>query len=70
MGDLILDFIFELYKGDVFGILGMISSMDHSKDNFKNNYLIFKFNYFSFLIITCLLLLLLLLFNNYFSPFS
>jgi len=28
------------------------SSMDHSKDNFKNNYLIFKPNYFiSFLII-------------------
>jgi hypothetical protein len=24
MGDLILDFIFDLYKGDVFGILGMI----------------------------------------------
>ncbi len=29
------------------------SSMDHSKDDYKNNYLIFKLNYFFF-------------FNNYF----
>jgi hypothetical protein len=35
------------------GIYGEWLLMDHSKDNFRNNYLIFKLNYFiSFLIIT------------------
>jgi len=39
------------YMGDFLESL-IWSSMDHSKDNFRNNYLIFKLNYFiSFLII-------------------
>jgi hypothetical protein len=36
--------------GGFFLIFRMTPFMNHSKDNFKNNYLIFKPNYISFLI--------------------
>jgi hypothetical protein len=39
------------YKRDFFGILCMVI-LDHFKDNFKNNYLIFKPNYFIYFLIT------------------
>jgi hypothetical protein len=38
----------NLYMGDFLESF-VWSSMDHSKDNFKNNHLIFKFKYFIFL---------------------
>ncbi len=42
-------------------------SMDHFKDNLRNNYLILKFSYFFFLIIT--IFFSYAFFNNYFLPF-
>jgi hypothetical protein len=47
--------------------IGLWLSMDHSKDNFKNNYVIFKPNYFLFFLIINFFLIN--LFNNFLPPF-
>jgi hypothetical protein len=70
--------IFKDHSEFVFGmVLELIVSlqfnlsMDHSKDNFRNNCLIFKPNYFISFLITffSFFFFLLTFFNNYLSPF-
>ncbi len=45
------------------------SFIDHSKDNFRNNYLIFKPNYFIFFLLNNYFFFLINFLNNYLQPF-
>jgi hypothetical protein len=55
--------------GAIFWNILYVHSMNHSKDNSRNNYLIFKSNYFFFFLKKKTLLFPINFFNKYLSTF-